>query len=134
MRRFCPRFRLVTLAEKQAFKIYFTTSSEILFRTNFKLRSLFVFYIYSQRASTFWSPSSAPPKSMTSHLSLFRSSKTCLYFSGISIFLRFLFSTGPRTSRFVFKLKSAIDLCRLLLLLCNFSFFYLSYLGLSSSI
>lgn len=44
--RFWPRFRLVTFAQKQAFRIYFTTSSEILFRTNFKLRNLLVFYMY----------------------------------------------------------------------------------------
>ncbi len=43
VRRFWPRLRLVTLAEKHAFSIYLTTSSDILFRTSFKLRSLFVF-------------------------------------------------------------------------------------------
>lgn len=87
---FWPKFKLVTFEQKHAFKSSFIISSVILFRTSFRFRSFVVFSMYSHRPWMFESPSSAPPKSMTSHRSFFKSSKTCLYFYGISIFFFFL--------------------------------------------
>ena len=39
--------------------------ADILFLTSLRFRSLLVFSMYSHNARTFWSPSSAPPKSIT---------------------------------------------------------------------
>lgn len=54
---FWPRFRLVTLEQKQAFSNYFMTSSVILLRTSLRFLNRLLFSIYSQRARTLLSPS-----------------------------------------------------------------------------
>ena len=70
---FCPKFKLVTLAQKHAFNNSCMISSVILFLTSFNVLNLLDFSIYSHIPNILWSPSSAPPKSITSLRSFFKS-------------------------------------------------------------